>query len=89
MGVQKKKGKTGNEETGISPPIENESDQAIKEETASSGRSRSNSYSQAPVSVAALKVGTRVTILGTENVQQRVPQLEGCIGIIKEAPGKS
>eukprot|EP01037_Dinobryon_pediforme_P018853 gene18854-19175_t len=46
----------------------------------------SNSYGQAPVPVASLKVGTRVAILGTENVQQRFPHLEGCIGVIKEAP---
>ena len=39
------------------------------------------------VPVAHLKVGTRVIIIGTDNVHQRVPQLEGSIGVIKEAPG--
>mmetsp|Transcript_16401 Transcript_16401/g.22604 ORF Transcript_16401/g.22604 Transcript_16401/m.22604 type:complete len:851 (-) Transcript_16401:485-3037(-) len=57
-----------------------------KDEPVNTVRSRSNSFSQAPVSVSALKVGTKVTIVGTDNVQQRVPKLEGCIGEIKEAP---
>ena len=46
-----------------------------------------SSPSHCVVPVSYLKVGTKVIILGTDNVQQRVPQLEGNIGTIKEAPG--
>lgn len=84
---QKKRGKGSPDDDGAQQD-ENEPIPVIKEENIQSGgRPRSNSYGQAPVPVASLKVGTRVAILGTENVQQRFPHLEGCIGVIKEAPG--
>ena len=89
MGGQKKKNKSsGDEDVGLQT-TNNEFEPPSKEEifAVTAGRARSNSYSSNPGSIAALTVGTRVEILGTENVQQRVPQLEGCIGVIKEAPG--
>ena len=89
MGGQKKKNKSSVDEDVSFQTTSNEFDPPIKEETlvVPGGRARSNSYSSNPGSIAALTVGTRVEIIGTENVQQRVPKLEGCIGVIKEAPG--
>jgi hypothetical protein len=92
MGGPKKKSKSTAEEgdDGLHT-VDNEFDPPIKEEiiAVASGRARSNSYSSNSGTVAALTVGTRVEILGTENVQQRVPKLKGCIGVIKEAPGNA
>ena len=57
--------------------------------TISVSRPRSNSSPGNHLNVQsfAYKEGMKVVIVGTENVQQRVPQLIGKIGIIKEAPG--
>ena len=89
MGGPKKKSKSTAEEGDGPQTIDNEFDPPIKEEmmAVASGRARSNSYSSNSGTVAALTVGTRVEILRTENVLQRVPKLQGCIGVIKEAPG--
>ena len=89
MGGPKKKSKSFADEGSGLQTEDNGFDPPIKEEiiAVASGRARSNSYSSNSGSIAALAVGTRVEILGTENVQQRVPKLKGCIGVIKEAPG--